>query len=117
MHYTQQMCDIIYDIRIPYHVFVSGSFFSSTMAQAAETIIEGLGDNPLNDDQAGDFLKWIGDLAGDSFEDNDESFKDVCVDFLLQVSTFASEIHYDLYFTFAYASTRVSNSVVHAITR
>jgi len=53
---------------------------SSTMAQAAEKIIEGLGDNPLNDDQAEDFLKWIGDLAGDSFEDNDESFKDSVVD-------------------------------------
>ena len=54
--------------------------FSSNMAGAAVKILDGLGDNPLNDNQAGDFLTWVGDLAGDSFDDNDEAFKDVSVD-------------------------------------
>ena len=50
------------------------------MAGAAVKILGGLGDNPISDDQAGDFLKWMGDLSGDSFDDNDEDFKDVSVD-------------------------------------
>ena len=40
------------------------------------TILHGLEDKPLPDDLAGDFLKWIADLAEDSIE-NDDGLKEV----------------------------------------
>ena len=42
------------------------------------TILHGLEDKPLPDDLAGDFLKWIADLAEDSIE-NDDGLKEVRV--------------------------------------
>lgn len=59
-----------------------GYFFSSNMAGAAAKILDGLGDKSLSNKQADDFLKWMGDLAGDSFEDNDDSFLEARIHFI-----------------------------------
>lgn len=52
------------------------------MAGAAAKILDGLGDKSLSNKQADDFLKWMGDLAGDSFEDNDDSFLEARIHFI-----------------------------------
>ena len=50
------------------------------MAQAAVTILKGFEDTPLTNDKAEDLMKWMGDLAGESIE-NDTSLKEVSVFF------------------------------------
>ena len=51
------------------------------MAGAAAKILDGLGDKSLSDGQAEDFMKWMGDLAGDSFNDSDDSFLEARIHF------------------------------------
>ena len=46
------------------------------MANAAVQILQGFEDKAMPVDQAGDLMAWMGDLAGDSVE-NDTSLKDV----------------------------------------
>lgn len=50
------------------------------MAQAAVTILKGFEDTPLTNDKAEDLMEWMGDLAGESLQ-NDTSLKEVRVSF------------------------------------
>ena len=50
------------------------------MAQAAVTILKGFENTALTNDKAGDLMEWMGDLAGESLE-NDTSLKEVRVSF------------------------------------
>ncbi len=52
--------------------------FSSTTGQAALTILEGLDDNPIPDNLADNFIKWLADLSEDTI-DNDDNMKEVGV--------------------------------------
>ena len=47
------------------------------MAGAAVKIIGGLGDKSLSNNQAEKLLTWVVDLAGDSFDDEDDTFLEV----------------------------------------
>ena len=47
------------------------------MAGTLVKILDGLGDQPLNDNQANNTMGWIGYLVGDSLDDNDEEFQTV----------------------------------------
>lgn len=46
------------------------------MAQAAVSILKGFENTPLTNDKAEDLMEWMGDLAGESLE-NDTSLKEV----------------------------------------
>ena len=46
------------------------------MAQAAVSILKEFENTPLTNDKAEDLMKWMGDLAGESLE-NDTSLKEV----------------------------------------
>lgn len=46
------------------------------MAQAAVSILQGFENTPLTNDKAEDLMEWMGDLAGESLE-NDTSLKEV----------------------------------------
>ncbi|XP_078368616.1 uncharacterized protein LOC144652478 isoform X4 [Oculina patagonica] len=48
---------------------------SSTTGQAALTILEGLDDNPIPDNLADNFIKWLADLSEDTI-DNDDNMKE-----------------------------------------
>lgn len=52
--------------------------FSSNTAGVALTILRGLGDKPLTDELADDFIKWMADLVEKSIE-NDDNMKEVSV--------------------------------------
>lgn len=52
--------------------------FSSGLVQAAVTILKGFDDTSLTNDKAEDLFEWMGDLAGESLE-NDTSLKEVRV--------------------------------------
>ena len=52
--------------------------FSSNTAGVALTILRGLDDEPLTDELAGDFIKWMADIAENSIE-NDDHMKGVSV--------------------------------------
>lgn len=52
--------------------------FSSNTTEVALTILQGLDDKPLTDEQADDFIKWMADLAKTSIE-NDDRMKEVSV--------------------------------------
>lgn len=56
--------------------FISIFHFSSGMAQAAVSILKGFENTPLTNDKAEDLMEWMGDLAGESLE-NDTSLKEV----------------------------------------
>ena len=49
------------------------------MAGTLVKILDGLGDQSLNDNQANNTMGWIGYLVGDSLDDNDEEFQTVSV--------------------------------------
>ena len=46
------------------------------MAQAAVSILKGFENTPLTNHKAEDLMEWMGDLAGESLE-NDTSLKEV----------------------------------------
>jgi len=56
--------------------YVFDFHFSSGMAQAAVSILKGFENTPLTNDKAEDLMEWMGDLAGESLE-NDTSLKEV----------------------------------------
>ena len=78
------------------------------MAGAAVKILAGLGDKSLNDDQAEDFLKWMGDLAGDSFEDDDDSFLEARIHFIYFKTKFILRMVYFSVMTQANSEKRSS---------
>ena len=47
-------------------------------AQAALTILQGLADNPVSDNLADNFIKWLADLSEDTI-DTDDNMKEVRV--------------------------------------
>lgn len=53
---------------------------SSGMAQAAVKILKGFEDTPLTNDKAEDLMEWMGDLAGESLQ-NDTSLKETVKEF------------------------------------
>lgn len=53
------------------------------MAGTLVKILDGLGDQPLNDNQANNTMGWIGHLVGDSLDDNDEEFQTVSVGYVI----------------------------------
>ena len=53
------------------------------MAGTLVKILDGLGDQSLNDNQATNTMGWIGYLVGDSLDDNDEEFQTVSVCYVI----------------------------------
>jgi len=63
---------------------------SSGMAQAAVSILKGFENTPLTNDKAEDLMEWMGDLAGESLE-NDTSLKETVKDFFLAMANSLDE--------------------------